>query len=64
MEEREYTRMGNDCLIYIKKILTKFNDTYIVIVLDYYHGWTDSDISYEQYEFKTKEKAIEFYNEE
>ena len=64
MEEREYTKLGNDCLIYIKKILTKFDDKYIVIVMDYYRGWSDSDISYDQWEFKTEEEAIKFYNEE
>lgn len=64
MKEREIKRIGNDCVIHIKKILTKFNDTYIVIVLDYYNGWTNSDVNYEYYEFKTEEDATKFYNED
>lgn len=31
MEEREYKKIGNDCIINIKKILTKFNSKYIII---------------------------------
>ena len=58
---REYEREGNDCIIRVKKILTKFDDKYIVIVMIKYIGWNDSDIGYKENEFKNEKKAIEFY---
>ena len=59
--QREYKREGNDCIVRVRKILTKFCDKYIVIVMTKYIGWNDSDIDYEENEFESEEKAIEFY---
>ena len=59
--QREYEREGNDCIIRVKKILTKFCDKYIVIAIDKYIGWNGSDIGYEEWEFEDEKKAIECY---
>ena len=63
IEEREYEMWGNDCIIRTKKILTKFSDKYIVIIMTKYVGWGNWDIGYEEREFDNEKKAIEFYKE-
>lgn len=64
MEEREYTRIGNDCVFHCKKILTKFNDQYIVIKMDYISGWINSDVMYEELGFNNEESARKYFNED
>lgn len=63
MEEREYKKIGNDCIINIKKILTKFNNKYIIIKIRFYSNWRENDNIYEKTEFDNENKAKKYFYE-
>lgn len=63
MEEREYKKNGNDCIINIKKILTKFNNKYIIIKIRFYSNWRENDNIYEKTEFDNENKAKKYFYE-
>lgn len=63
MEEREYKKIGNDCIINIKKILTKFNSKYIIIKIKFYSNWRENDNIYEKTEFDNEHKAKKYFYE-
>lgn len=63
MEEREYKNFGNDCIINIKKILTKFNSKYIIIKIKFYSNWKGNNNFYEKTEFDDENKAKKYFYE-
>lgn len=62
MEEREYTRIGNDCMIYCKNTLTNFQGIYVVTkMIKYSHN---NYSTFHSEGFENYKEAKEYFEED